>query len=146
MTSSNFPRYWPFVREIHRSPVNFPHKGQWRGALAFSLICVWINAWVNNGEVGDLRRYHVHYDVTVMIRGSNYGITLADLHFLSIQTANSFWYIVDDKWFGIIIFVLLCLKMDNASTNEQPSTHLPWTKWQPFRRLYIEMHFREWKI
>ena len=25
-----FPRYWPFVRGIHRSPVNSPHKGQWR--------------------------------------------------------------------------------------------------------------------
>ena len=25
-----------------------PHKGQWRGALMFSLICVWINRWVNN--------------------------------------------------------------------------------------------------
>ena len=24
----HFPRNWPFVREIHRSPVNFPHKGQ----------------------------------------------------------------------------------------------------------------------
>ena len=24
----HFPRYWPFVRGIHRSPVNFPHKGQ----------------------------------------------------------------------------------------------------------------------
>ena len=24
-------------------PVNSPHKGQWRGALMFSLICVWIN-------------------------------------------------------------------------------------------------------
>ena len=24
---------WPFVRGIHRSPVNSPHKGQWRGAL-----------------------------------------------------------------------------------------------------------------
>ena len=35
----HFPRYWPFVRGIHRSP----HKGQWRGALMFSLICVWIN-------------------------------------------------------------------------------------------------------
>ena len=35
-----------FVRGIHRSPVNFPHKGQWRGALMFSLICAWINAWV----------------------------------------------------------------------------------------------------
>ena len=29
----HFPRYWPFVRGIHRSPVNSPHKGQWRGAL-----------------------------------------------------------------------------------------------------------------
>ena len=29
-------------------------------------ICVWINGWVNNGEAGDLRRYHAHYDVTVM--------------------------------------------------------------------------------
>ena len=47
--SKNFPRYWPFVRGIHRSPVNSPHKSQWRGALVFSLICVWINGWVNNG-------------------------------------------------------------------------------------------------
>ena len=62
----HFPRYWPFVRGIHRSPVNSPHKGQWRGALMFSLICVWINDWVNNREAGDLRRYRAHYDVTVM--------------------------------------------------------------------------------
>ena len=34
-----FPRYCPFVRGIHRSPVNSPHKGQWRGALMFSLVC-----------------------------------------------------------------------------------------------------------
>ena len=47
-------------------PVNFPHKGQWRGALMFSLICVWINRWVNNREAGDLRRYRAHYDVMVM--------------------------------------------------------------------------------
>ena len=33
----HFPRYWPFVRGIHRSPVNSPHKGQWRGALMFFL-------------------------------------------------------------------------------------------------------------
>ena len=42
----HFPRYWPFVRGIHRSPVNSPHKGQWHGALIFSLICAWINGWV----------------------------------------------------------------------------------------------------
>ena len=46
----HFPRYWLFVRGIHRSPVNFPHKGQWHGALLFSLICTRINGWVNNRE------------------------------------------------------------------------------------------------
>ena len=35
----HFPRYWPFVRGIYRSPVNSPPKGQWRIALVFSLIC-----------------------------------------------------------------------------------------------------------
>ena len=103
----HFPRYWPFVWGIHRSPANyfhkdtdqrkyqssaslafvegihrnifrvtghvcanspvtgeFPHKGQWRGALMFSLI--WINSSVNNREAGDLRRYRTHYDVTVV--------------------------------------------------------------------------------
>ena len=55
------------MREIHRSPVNSPHKGQWRGALMFPLIWVWINGWVNNREAGDLRSYRAHYDVTVMI-------------------------------------------------------------------------------
>ena len=62
----HFPRYWPFVRGIHRSPVNSPHKGQWRGALMFSLICVWINGWVNNRDAGDWRRYRAHHGVIVM--------------------------------------------------------------------------------
>ena len=44
----------------------FRVTGHWRGALMFSLICVWINDWVNNREAGDLRRYRVHYDVIVM--------------------------------------------------------------------------------
>ena len=61
-----FLRYWPFVRGIHRSLVNSPRKGQWRGALMFSLICAWINGLVNNREAGDLRRHRAHYDVTVM--------------------------------------------------------------------------------
>ena len=63
---THFSRYWPFVRGIHRSPVNSPLKGQWRGALMFSLICAWINGWVNNSGAGDLRRHRAHYDVTVI--------------------------------------------------------------------------------
>ena len=62
-----FPRYWPFVQGIHRWPVNSPHKGQWRGALMFSLICTWINDWVNTREADDLRRKRAHYDVIVMM-------------------------------------------------------------------------------
>ena len=62
----HFPCYWPFVRGMHRSPVNSPHKGQWRGALMLSLIWALTNGWVNNRHAGDLRRNRAHYDVTVM--------------------------------------------------------------------------------
>ena len=58
--------------EFTGPPVNSPHKGQWRGALMFSLICAWINRWVNNGEAGDLRLYCAHYDVIVMGGGGGY--------------------------------------------------------------------------
>ena len=61
-----FPHYWPFVRGIHRSPVNSPHKGQWRGALIF-FICAWTNGWVNNRGAGDLRLHRAHHDVIVLV-------------------------------------------------------------------------------
>ena len=65
MTSSNgniFRVTGPLCGEFtgHR------HKGQWRGVLMFSLICAWINGWINNREAGDLRRHCAHYDVIVM--------------------------------------------------------------------------------
>ena len=53
----HFPHNWPFVRGIHRWPVDSPHKGQWRGALTFSFICTWTNGWANNRDAGDLRRH-----------------------------------------------------------------------------------------
>ena len=42
--------------------VNSPHKGQWREALMFFLIC----GWANIHEDGDMRRHRTHYDVIVM--------------------------------------------------------------------------------
>ena len=47
----HFPRYWPFVRGIHRSPLNFAHKGRWRGALMFHLICA-LNKRLNKQSWG----------------------------------------------------------------------------------------------
>ena len=63
----HFLRNCSFVQGIHWSSVNSPHKGQWRGALTFSLICAWINGWVNYCDAGDLRCHFAHYDVTVMM-------------------------------------------------------------------------------
>ena len=62
----HFPRYWPFARGNHRWPVYSRHKGQWCGALMFSLICAWINGWANKRDIGNLGRHRAHYDVTVM--------------------------------------------------------------------------------
>ena len=80
-----FPRYWPFVWGIHRSPVNSPHKGQWRGALMFSLICAWTNGWVNNRNSGDLRRHHAHYDLTVKhFIAIKFAFFVCTLHYLIV--------------------------------------------------------------
>ena len=81
----HFPRYWPFVRGIHRTPVNSPHKGQWRGALIF-FICAWINGWVNNCEIGDLRPNRGHYDVTSCDRLSASKVTLTDVSYILQNT------------------------------------------------------------
>ena len=63
----HFPRYWPFVRGIHRSLIHWSlvdslHKGQWRRALIFSLICAWTNVLANR-DAGYLRRHRAQYDV-----------------------------------------------------------------------------------
>ena len=72
---------------IHRSPVYFPHKGQWRGAFMFSLICGWINRWVNNREAGDLRRYRAHYDV--IVRRCLFSVLI--YFYLKLWTVSSWW-------------------------------------------------------
>ena len=72
MTSSNGNIFRVTGHLCGRFPVNSPHKGQWRGALIFSLICTWINGWLNNFEAGDLRRKPAHYGIIVMCRG--YGV------------------------------------------------------------------------
>ena len=56
---------------ILRSPVNSPHKGQWRGALVFCFNSAWTNSCANNRDAGDLRRHRAHHDVTVMLKGGD---------------------------------------------------------------------------
>ena len=65
MTSSN-GNISALLAVCEGSPVNSLHKGQWRGALKFSLICAWTNGWANNRDTGDLRRYRADCDVSVI--------------------------------------------------------------------------------
>ena len=91
----HFPRYWPFVWGIHRSPVNSPHKGRWRGTFMFSLICAWTNGWTNYRDAGDLRRHRVHYDVIVMVKGIRQSHVVspdvAEVFFVCFHPAQNCW-------------------------------------------------------
>ena len=118
----HFRRYWPFVRGIHRWPVNSPHKGQWRRALMFSLICAWINSWVNNGEAGDLRRHRAHNEVIVMAEchGYIYNRILEPLiwicqwywvnkeFLIMFQNVNHIYYML---WFELLFLVTSLLAL-----------------------------------
>ena len=63
----HFPRYWPFVWGIHRSPVFSLTKASDAELWCSSLICGWTNVWVNNWVASDLGRHCAHYDVIVII-------------------------------------------------------------------------------
>ena len=107
----HFPRYWPIVWGIHRSPVNSPHKGQWRGALMFSVICAWINGWANNREAGDLRRRRDHYDVivmllhtlqlicsTIMLNNFTHQWSLSEIHIITGTSWGARWRLKSPAW------------------------------------------------
>ena len=61
-----FPRYWPFMRGMHRLRMDSPHKGQWCGGLMFCLMCAWTNDGANNPVASDLGRHLANRDVIVM--------------------------------------------------------------------------------
>ena len=77
------------MRGIHWSLVDSPHKGQWCGALMFSLICDWTNGWASTQDTGDLRCHRAHYNGTVMCKEWNYNQTNFTLNFDSMGTEAS---------------------------------------------------------
>ena len=87
-----------FCAGIHRSPMNSPHKGQWRGALMFSVICTRINGCANDGDAGDLRRHLAHYDVIIMIDES---LLKQDSRYLISLYTNGDSYLFAIFWFTV---------------------------------------------
>ena len=115
-------------------PVNSPHKGQWRGALMFSLIRVWINDWVNNREAGDLRRHRGHYDVNVM-------------SFLVTAFLYTIVCFIWRRCKGTQLCYVYRYSSENCigSVAITVNTFMPITKCPPFLRRHFPMHFLERK-
>ena len=62
----HFPCHWFFVRGIHRYRWIPLTKARDAELWCLSLICAWINGWVNNREAGELRRHRAHNYVIVI--------------------------------------------------------------------------------
>ena len=138
---------------VHRSPVNSPHKGQWRGALMFSLICAWTCSLANNQDAGNWRRRRAHWDVTVMIQygkivpntqtklqyiwhsrmsGRN---TLSNFEWSESLSSCSAWPF-GHKWFRFWLVAFLAHPLhhtDNRSRNRHRNLWVGWcvSSWWP---------------
>ena len=143
----HFPRYWPFVRGMHRSPVNSPHKGQWRGALMFTLIGSRINGWVSNREAGDLRRHRAHYDVTVMqMQFREWKSLITPQNPIEIDSFGSGWQFVNIFLAEVLISLVLNRWLANIWNDHEPNyrricvssslTHDDVIKWAHFPRYW----------
>ena len=138
----HFPRYWPFVREIHWSPVSSPHKGLWRGALMFSLICAWMDDWVSNREAGDLRRPRAHYNVIVM--HSNLGLIITSLSCIPTLHKHFRIFSCDQAalWMVQSVCLSVCPSVRHIFLTMFPSSYhhdifrsyYQWQKWRPCKR------------
>ena len=96
------PLYWPNVR----STVNSPHKGQWCGALMFSLI----------NSVADLKRQRAYYDVTVMPEYFWLLKRIFLLGFSGVETGickTMTYYLIRKKY---VILVQRCINKTNVKT------------------------------
>ena len=86
------------MRGIHRSPVDYPHKGQWHGALSCILTCAWTNGSANNRDAGDLRRSLWRHCDGIMYEKSNPISNNARSMWHTEHKSSSIWQLCCDWW------------------------------------------------
>ena len=85
----HFPRYWPFVRGIHRSPVISPHKGQWRG----------------QGSHKNLRKKFHDFSMTFPCQNPNFQTENTNTNYVNICFYG--WYGINHRYmYG---YTLICM-------------------------------------
>ena len=113
MTSSDGNIFPLLALCAENSPVTgeFPHTGQWRGALMLPVICTWMNSWTNNREVGDLGRHRGHYDVTIMSAGEKFKYVYCFIYVLVVE--DKYMIGSDLTWHFAVQINLWCLAKFN---------------------------------
>ena len=110
----HFPHYWPFVKGIHQSPMDSPHKGQWCRAPMFYLIGAWTNNSANNWDTSDLNHHCAHHVITVMFPCFSDLVTFPNSENLETQSdhtsspSNRFKHYL---WINLSSFTYLATKM-----------------------------------
>ena len=100
------------------------HKGQWSGALVFSLISAWTNGLANKWDAGVLRRNRVHYDVIVMGNSISPVVPwLVNQHKVATMTLHS---------------VILADALAQNFNFPRTSTSRMWTSWYRFLILKVQ--------
>ena len=99
--SRHFSRYWPFARGIHRSAVNSPHKGQWRGALMFSMA---ITLWYLRMDKYFHPALHGGCNYLSKLRGKVFQCDIFIILVLFVSARNVFYELDIENW-GLVIYI-----------------------------------------
>ena len=110
MTSSNgnISAVLALCAGVHRSPVNSPNKGQWRGALMFPLI---LNKWLSKQfQAGDLRRHRAHHDVIFVYQVCSHAVVFWEMR----RCFNDFFFL---QWKNVNVVVIIQCNIYNFEMN-----------------------------
>ena len=128
---------------IHRSTVNSPHKGQWRGTLMFSLICARIKGWANKGDAGDLRRHLAYYDVILTHWGRD---KMAAISQTTLSIALSWIKMLELRlnfhW-SLFLRVQLTISSIGSDNAVQATSHYLNQWWLVYWRIYASLGLNE---
>ena len=134
-----------------KSPVpgEIPPQRTVTRSLMFSLICVWINDWVNNRKAGDLRRYRADYDVIVMITWSKFSFVVSQYmfwyhsHMAMLHRSHTFYALACQT---AHITPITTVANGNLTANSQQSAALPSFLTVPLSRYFGFICHRIWVL
>ena len=113
----------------------------------FSLICTGNNNWVNNRDVGDLRRHCAHHDVTLMVYSIIMVIPLKEKRWKKqvcrfLQNIN-----IDLKYEVWCLYWIISISYKNIMTLKRTTYHSRFSKYNSimwFQKMMMKIFWRRY--